>query len=133
MGQTTDSQVAELNPERDVLFKGRVRVATGDYTLSGSWYRATKIIDLGFLNINTLITVDFYYTDGTLYKGPTVVTSNAGVVTTNVGCFISAGSKLGGASTKITFQVGNNSGGQADIYFRVNRQESAGAGFPLVV
>lgn len=129
--QSTDRLPGDTSPDTyRVLLRGRIRINTSDYTLSSSWYRAAASVDLGQYKFSVLPMVEFYYTDGTLYKGPVVVTSNAGAVTTNVSCEISAGTKFGATSTNITFRVGNTAGGQADIYYQVMSLPAGGSLFP---
>ncbi len=129
--QSTDRLPGDTSPDTyRVLTRGRVRIATTDYTLSGSWYRATSVVDLSQFNIFELPMIEFYTNESQIIKAPYVITGNTGTVTSNVYATITAGTKSGGDSTKITFRVGNNHGGQIDIYYQVMSLPAGGSLFP---
>jgi len=128
-GQTTDRLPENTSPDTErVVYRGRIRVLTGDYTLSGSWYRATATVDLGQFDVATLPNVDFYYNNGTLRKG--TVLTNAGALSNNVSLEITAGTKAGNQSTKLNFYVGGLAATQIDIYYQVRSTPAAGTLFP---
>ena len=129
--QSTDRLPGDTSPDTyRVLLRGRERVITDDYTLSGSWYRATKDVDLGQFRFAILPMIEFYTNEDGIIKAPYAITSNAGAITSNVRAAITAGTKSGGASTKITFYVQNNHGGQIDIYYQVMSLPAGGDLFP---
>lgn len=129
--QSTDQLPGDTSPDTyRVLERGRVRIATTDYTLSGSWYRATAVVDLGQFKFATLPMIEFYTNESGIIKAPYIITSNAGAITSNVNAFITAGTKAGATSTKITFNVGNTHGGQIDIYYQVMSLPAGGLLFP---
>lgn len=130
--QSTDRLPGNTSPDTPrVLYRGRIRCSTGDYTLSGSWYRATKTVDLGQFDITNIFpNVEYYWTDGTMKKGGAPILSNAGAITANVALEITAGTKSGNESTKLNFYVGNNAGGQIDIYYQILSTPSSGSLFP---
>lgn len=130
-GLTTDRLPGDTSPDNyRVLLRDRIRIETTDYTLSGSWYRATATVDLGQYQFAVLPMVEAYVTDGTLKKMPCSQTSSSGALIANYYWDYEVGAKTSGLSTKINFFVGNTSGGQLDIYYQVMSLPGAGSLFP---
>lgn len=121
----------EISPDTyRVLIRGRERINTLDYTLVGTRYSASVTVDLGQFNVSVLPMIEFYTNESNIIKGPYVLVGSTGLVTSYVNAFISAGTKSGLQSTKITFAVSNNHGGQIDIFYQVLSLPAAGDLFP---
>lgn len=129
--QSTDRLPSDTSPDTyRVLYRGRERIETTDYSLSGSWYSAFVTVDLGQFNFAEIPMIEFYTNEDGILKAPYVITSSSGAVTSSVRASISAGSKSGSSSTQITFYVGNTGGGQIDIYYQVMSLPAGGSLFP---
>lgn len=129
--QSTDQLPGDTSPDTyRVLMRDRVRVATTDYALSGAWYSAAKVVDLGQFRFATLPCIEFYSNESGIIKGPYVLTTGAGAALSSLNAKVTAGTKSGSESTKITFLIGNTHGGSIDITYMVMSLPAAGTLFP---
>jgi len=129
--QSTDRLPGDVSPDTyRVLYRGRIRVNSSDFTLSGSWYSYSTSVDLGQFKYATLPMLEFYVNNGTVFKAPYTQYSAAGAVAYSAMVQISAGSKSGSQSTSITFTLGGVSALQTDIYYQVMSLPAAGSLFP---
>lgn len=128
---TTSQLTGDTSPDTyRVLLRDRIRVNTTDYSLSGSWYSYTATVDLGQYQYSILPMVEAYVNNGTLYKMPCTLVSSSGAITYNYYVSYSIGSKFGGESTKIDFNVGGTAALQLDIYYQVMSLPAGGSLFP---
>lgn len=135
--QSTDQLPSDTSSDTErVLYRGRVRVATTDYTISGSYYYASKSIDFGQFRVSNLLNVDVWLDDGQVYKAPfTTFSDSGGTPTVSQNCyfFLTNGDKFSSTSLKLVIGLMNKTGGTIDLYFQIKSTSAArGDMFPLL-
>ena len=129
---TTNKLPGDTSPDTyRVLLRGRYRINTTDYTLTGSWYTAGFTIDLGQYQFSVLPMVEAYANiGGSIFKMPYTVVNTSRVPTSTGYIVMNTGDKFSSQSTKVTFAIGNTIGLEADIYYQVMSLPAGGSLFP---
>lgn len=129
--QSSNQLPGDTSPDTArVLYRGRERIETTDWSLSGSWYSAEVEVDLGQFQFAAPPMIEFYTASGgSIIKAPYTLYNGTSVVA-NAYATISTGTKSGGESSKLTFIVGGIFDSQMDIYYQIMSTPAIGGLFP---